>query len=337
MYWYKYLGANNLSEGGLINLLSSSYILENNILRQIGVYSKQQRQTRDSFSFKWKKRNTYESGAVHNNSRRWLKERYLGSEDNISLLEKWIPDGTKLLDVGCGAGFSALLLFEKFINKTHYLGVDISNAVDVATKRFNESNIKGEFLQSDILKLPFSGPTFDIIFSEGVLHHTDSTEKALKYLTTLLMPGGRFMFYIYLKKGPIREYSDDFIRSYLNNLDDKQAWDELIPLTKLGKVLGDLDLRVDIPEEIPFLGIPKGTIDLQRLFYWYILKAYYKPDWTHDEMNHVNYDWYRPTNCHRHTPEEIKKWCNEADLRIEHMDLQESGITVVANKNKSKY
>ena len=333
MYWYKYLSANNLNEGESIDLLSSKYILKNNILRQNEVYSKQQNQTKEAFGFKWNKRETYESNTIHVNSQRWLKERYLRSEEDAELLKKWLPDGAKFLDVGCGSGFSAMLLFEKFINKINYLGVDISSAVDIAVKRFNENNIRGEFLQADILKLPFSGPTFDVIFSEGVLHHTDSTEKALKYLATLLIPGGRFMFYVYLKKGPIREYSDDFIRNHLSNMDDKQAWEALIPLTKLGKILGDLRLKVDIPEEIPFLGIPAGSIDLQRLFYWYVLKAYYKPEWTHDEMNHVNYDWYRPTNCYRHTPGEIRKWCNEAKLKIEHMDIQDSGITVVAIQN----
>ncbi len=333
MYWYKYLGVDKLDEDGTINLMSSEYVLKNRILRQKEVYSKQQNQTRDTFSFKWKKRDTYESNNVHNHSRNWLKERYLGSEKNTVLLKKWLPDGTKFLDVGCGSGFSALLLFEKYINQIHYLGVDISSAVDVADKRFKERNTRGEFLQADILKLPFSGPTFDVIFSEGVLHHTDSTEKALKYLATLLIPGGRLMFYVYRKKGPVREFSDDFIRNHLSVMDDKHAWDALFPLTKLGKILGDLNMKVNIPEEIPFLGIPAGPIDLQRLFYWYILKAYYRPEWALEEMNHVNYDWYRPLNCHRHTPDEIKKWCGEAKLKIEHMDIQDSGITVVAIQN----
>jgi len=49
-------------------------------------------------------------------------------------------------------------------------------------------------------------------------------------------------------------------------------------------------------------------------------------------MNHINFDWYRPTNCHRHTPEEIKKWCNDNGLKINNMVIQDSGITVVAQR-----
>ena len=332
MYWYKYLGADNLNQDDTINLMSSEYILKNRILRQIGSYSQTQSQTSDTFGYKWKKRDTYDSNNVHDHSRNWLKERYLGGEVNSDLLGSWMHDGARFLDAGCGAGFSALLLFEEYINKVNYLGVDISNAVEIALKRFNEVKIKGEFLQTELMNLPFSGPTFDIIFSEGVLHHTDSTEKTFRYLADLLMPKGKFMFYVYRKKGPIREYSDDFIRNHLKDMDNDQIWKELLPLTKLGKVLGDMNMKVNVPEKIPFLEIPEGPIDLQRLFYWYIFKAFYRPEWALEEMNHVNFDWYSPANCHRHTPEEIREWCSVSNLEIIRMEIQDSGITVVAQK-----
>jgi len=105
-----------------------------------------------------------------------------------------------------------------------------------------------------------------------------------------------------------------------------------MPLTKLGKALGDLKVAVSVPEEIPILGIPAGPIDIQRLFYWHVMKAYYRPDWTLDEMNHINFDWFRPANCHRQTPEQVRTWCAEAHLKIKSIDIQESGIAVVAQR-----
>lgn len=331
MYWASYLGISKLSQGKTVDILSSPYILINNILRQKEVYSETQNQTKDTFGFKWNKRDTYSSQDVQDANRNWLMERYL--KGNTELLERWLPPNAKVLDAGCGSGFSAILLFNRYIKRIHYLGVDISDAVDVAEERFKEKGFPGEFLQANLLSLPFNEPVFDVIFSEGVLHHTDSTEAALKYLATLLMPGGRFLFYVYRKKGALREFTDDYIREYLKVLNDKEAWECLLPLTKLGKAIGELDIEIDIPDAIPFLGIPAGTIELQRLIYWYIFKAYYRLGWTLEEMNHVNFDWYRPLNCHRHTPEEISRWCSEAGLDIEHMDVQESGITVVAVKH----
>ena len=42
--------------------------------------SKNQQQTDDTFGFKWKKRNTYESEAVQSEWTRWLFEKYLDSD-----------------------------------------------------------------------------------------------------------------------------------------------------------------------------------------------------------------------------------------------------------------
>ncbi len=330
-YWYKYLNV-ELKKNKKLKINSIKYILHNEILREEAIYSQNQSQTSHTFGFKWSKRATYESDHVQRARKNWLNERYLDNEE--FKLKKWLFPGANILDTGCGSGNSAIIFFDNYLNKTNYLGVDISSAVDVAKQKFLEKGFPGEFIQGNILNLPFKKPVFDIIFSEGVLHHTDSTEKAVKYLSDFLLPGGRFLFYVYAKKGPIREFTDDLIRNYLKNINNEEAWESLKPLTKLGKILGDLDININIPEEIPYLEIPKGTINLQRLFYWHIFKAYYRPEWDLEELNHCNFDWYRPLNCHRHTPEEIKKWCKESHLDIEHLNIQLSGITVVGKKRK---
>jgi arsenite methyltransferase len=332
--YYQYLGADNLAESDTITINGCCYFKRHGLLRQDELCAREQEQTRDAFAYKWKKSNTYNSNTVKDKASRWLFERYLGNEPD--LLKEWFVPGAKVLDAGCGSAFSAQLLFGDYINSINYLGIDISEAVDVAVSDFKSKNLKGEFIQADILKLPFEKSFFDIIFSEGVLHHTSSTEQALKYLSTILLPGGLFLFYVYNKKGPIREYTDDYVRSQLRGLDDQEAWDQLLPLTKLGKTIGELNLSVNVPEDIPMLGIPAGEVDIQRLFYWYICKAYYDQDYTPDEMNHINFDWYRPLNCHRQSPEEVEKWCDEAELSIERLDIQDAGITVVARKSSSR-
>lgn len=298
----------------------------------IATQSVEQVQTRDAFGFKWAQRATYESDAVKRASRDWLLERYCGNDP--ARLEEWLADGKKvILDAGCGAGFSALLFFGEHLKRHHYLGVDISSAVEVARQRFAEQGLPGDFLQCDLMNLPLPDGSADIIFSEGVLHHTDSTKQAIRYLATKLKPGGRFMFYVYAKKAVIREFTDDHIRQQLMELSDEQAWKALEPLTKLGIELGKLDCEIEVPEDIPYLGIKKGRMDLQRFFYWNICKLYYRPDWSMDEMNHVNFDWFRPLNCHRQTPEQVQAWVAESGLHIERLNVQEAGITVVAKKD----
>lgn len=294
-------------------------------------YSENQAQTQQTFGFKWAKREVYESEAIKKTAKAWLFERYCDRDP--TRLATWLGTDSKIiLDAGCGSGFSAALFFEDHLNHHDYLGVDISTSIEIAKMRFQEMNYPGDFLQMNLLDLPLPTESIDLIFSEGVLHHTDDTSKAIHYLTTKLKKGGWFLFYVYAKKAPIREFADDYIREQIRSLSDEEAWEALKPLTKLGKTLGELKLEIDVPEEIPFLEIPKGKITLQELFYWKICKLYYRDNFTLDEMNLINYDWYRPLNCRRHTKEEVIGFCRDAGLSIEHMNVQASGITIVAKK-----
>jgi arsenite methyltransferase len=296
-------------------------------------YSQNQSQTENSFAYKWQRRDTYESEEFQTKTKQWLMDRYCGNDP--ARLNMWLAGASKIiLDAGCGAGWSALLFFGNLLNKHEYLGVDISAAVDVARKRFAESNIKGDFLQCSLTDLPLEDESIDIIFSEGVLHHTDSTEESLKYLAKKLKKGGRFLFYVYKKKAVIREFTDDYVREAISQLNNEEAWEALKALTTLGISLGKLNIKVDVEEDIPYLGIKKGNYDLQRFFYWHVCKLYYDENLSFDAMNHINFDWYRPFNCHRHTPEEITRWCEESKLEIEHLDIQDSGITIVAVKKE---
>ena len=71
-----------------------------------------------------------------------------------------------------------------------WVGADISDAIDVARERLGGFG-GTHFVQADVLDLPFRPESFDVVFSEGVLHHTPSTERALKALVPLLRAGRR--------------------------------------------------------------------------------------------------------------------------------------------------
>ncbi|MDL2259341.1 class I SAM-dependent methyltransferase [Deltaproteobacteria bacterium OttesenSCG-928-K17] len=328
MFWYKKLKADRLDEGQNLN---NAYIMRSGILRSTALTSPQQEQTKETFGFKWNQLDSYQNDALEKTTAQWLLDRYLGGDPDK--LPVYFPDGAKVLDAGCGSGFSALLLLRPRLKFIKYLGVDISAAVDVAKQRFAAQNEPGEFIQETLTSLPFEAPVFDVIFSEGVLHHTDNPAQTFDELAKLLLPGGLFMFYVYKKKGPIREFTDDYIRGELAPLSDSEAWEALRPLTRLGAALGELDMEVDVPQDIDFLGLKAGKINLQRLFYWHIFKAYYRQDYSLETMNHINYDWYRPLNCHRQTLEDVQAWCRNASLNIERCDVQDSGFTIVARKN----
>jgi SAM-dependent methyltransferase len=294
--------------------------------------SDHQDQTRDAFGYKWRRRDTYDTPAMAAFTRRWLLEKYC--EGDAGRVDAWLgAGGSVILDAGCGAGHSATALFGHLLREHSYIGVDISDAVEVARQRFAELGFPGEFIQADLFHMPIADTSVDLALSEGVLHHTDDTRAAVAAVAAKLRPGGRFLFYVYARKAPIREYVDDLIREHLRPMSDEQAWEALKPLTSLGIAIGELDAQLDVPEAIPFLGIEAGKVDLQRFVYYTLMKAYYRPEFAFDEMHHINFDWYRPLNCHRHTEEEVREFCRAANLTIERLHAEPSGFAVVAVRN----
>lgn len=323
------LGAPLPAEGQSVEVRGQTLTMHEGILRARELVSARAKGDRDVFGFKWAKRETFE-GELLRFMRQWLIEKY-GDVANAP----WLFDGSAnpiLLDAGCGAAMSALALFEPVLGRMRYLGVDVSTAVDVAKARFAERGLPAAFLQADLNQLPLPENCVDLIFSEGVLHHTDDTRAALAAVTRHLKAGGRILFYVYRKKGPIREFTDDFIRDKLQSMSPEQGWQAVLPLSRLGKVLGELDIEIDVPERIDLLDIPAGRISLQRFFYWHVFKAFYRPGMSIEELNHINFDWYAPKNAHRHDPQEVRCWCADLGLVIERERVEEAGITLIARK-----
>ena len=91
----------------------------------------------------------------------------------------------KILEVGCGAGFSVDYLKGKFIN---YLGIDYSrNLIDYALKHNYQNGAEFECLNINDFETKLK---FDVILMIGVLHHMSEPKKVIKLLDKFLTPGG---------------------------------------------------------------------------------------------------------------------------------------------------
>lgn len=316
-------------DGETWEVAGQSFVMADSIPRATTIVEAQA-QTANAFGFKWKKRDTFESPTALARVREWLSARY-GDMSEAA----WLFEGASsplVLDAGCGAAMSAMELFDPVLPRIRYLGVDVSAAVEVARDRFAERGWSAAFMQADITRLPLPPGSVDVIFSEGVLHHTPSTRGALHALAPLLRSGGRFMFYVYRRKGPVREFTDDLIREKMQGMQPEEAWRAMEPLTRLGIELGKLHAIIVLPEPIELLDIPAGEIDVQRLFYWHVAKAFYRDDLTFEEMNHINFDWYAPRHAYRQSVEEVRSWCHECGLEIEREQIEEAGITIIARR-----
>lgn len=260
---WEYLQVAEPAEDEIFRLGDHEFVVKDGIPRTNHYGSGPQTQTERVFGFKWNQRDTYDSDQMLKHARSWLLSRY--GDFNAWLAEH--GERPLLIDAGCGAAMSSIELFGDTTQDMRYFGIDISAAVDVARRRFIERGWTGGFMQADICDLPFPPSSVDLIFAEGSLHHTDSTEHSLKSLAHLLKPGGRFLFYVYRRKGPLREFTDNYIRHRLHEMSPSDAWTALEGLTRLGIALGELDVEVEVPEPVDLLDIPAGRINIQRLFY----------------------------------------------------------------------
>jgi len=85
-----------------------------------------------------------------------------------------VPDlGRKrVLDAGCGGGRYTVAW--RLLGAREVFGIDISESgIADATRRVRLAQLDGVlFLRGNVLAIPFPDNTFDVVFSNGVLHHT---------------------------------------------------------------------------------------------------------------------------------------------------------------------
>lgn len=106
-----------------------------------------------------------------------------------------------VLDAGCGAGRYTVAWHMLGASRT--VGIDVSSiGIHDARRRIAEAEIGGvEFEEGNVLQLPFEDNSFDIVFSNGVLHHTADWQVGVGELTRVLRRGGLGWLYLIEKPG----------------------------------------------------------------------------------------------------------------------------------------
>ncbi|MDX6385672.1 MAG: hypothetical protein QOK48_3245 [Blastocatellia bacterium] len=115
----------------------------------------------------------------------------------------WMPEvmgfndfaGARLLEVGCGMG-TDLLQFARA--GAHVTGIDLTpRSIQISRQHFDLYDAQGDFAVSDAENLPFADGSFEVVYSNGVLHHTPDTAEAVREVHRVLRPGGlaRVMLY----------------------------------------------------------------------------------------------------------------------------------------------
>jgi len=284
--------------------------------------------TEKAFSSKWKRYyKNYQAKKWYDFTEKWFLERF--GWKNVSLFNRFLKTRHFILDAGTGVGNSA----KRFSPSPNSLvfAVDASDSIEFAYEKYgNISNV--HFIQADLLQLPFKRKFFDFICADQVIHHTKNTKLAFKSLVKHLSLNGIISIYVYNKKGPVREFADDYIRKRTTKMSEKDCLEFSENIALLGKSLSNVKKNITISKDIPILNIKAGTYDIQRFIYWHFLKCFWADDNDFHRSVGVNFDWFYPKYAWRHSSKEVKKWHVDEKLKIIHFKEIESGINVTGKK-----
>lgn len=117
----------------------------------------------------------------------------------LQTFQDLLPKG-RVLDIGCASGRDAKLLVEQGYE---VVGIDLSTEL---LKMARENVPSVQFLEADMLELPFEDNSFDGIWSAAVVHHLKVSDMptAIKEMYRVLKPGG--VVFIGTKSGEGEKY-----------------------------------------------------------------------------------------------------------------------------------
>ncbi|HYG74489.1 MAG TPA: class I SAM-dependent methyltransferase [Planctomycetota bacterium] len=123
------------------------------------------------------------------------------STEELPFLYEVVPfasfAGKRVLELGCGAGYDA---YEICRNKAVYTGIDLTpQNIERTRKHLELFGYTPTVQHGDAENLTFGDAQFDIIFSNGVLHHTPDMEKSFREACRVTKPGGEFWVILYHK------------------------------------------------------------------------------------------------------------------------------------------
>jgi SAM-dependent methyltransferase len=106
--------------------------------------------------------------------------------------------GRDVLEAGCGIATDGM----RFVRAgARYTGVDFSpTALALARRRLALEGGGARFVQASVTELPFPDGSFDLVYSNGVIHHLPGTAEVIREFHRLLRPGGTAIVMVYHRR-----------------------------------------------------------------------------------------------------------------------------------------
>jgi SAM-dependent methyltransferase/uncharacterized protein YbaR (Trm112 family) len=224
--------------------------------------------------------------------------------DDLKLLNRevwlrWISQaGIKpnaLLNIGVGLGRETEALHSLWPDAEMF-GVDLNFALLQSAQRL-KARAGLHFVIASLFALPFAVSSFELVYSQGVIHHTYSTRDAFKTIAQFVTPGGYLFVWVYglddhlVLRGPL-------------GVANRAQW-------HVETVVRPLVNRAPAPLRDLFFGVLTALVHpLVRS------RMIHKRGWKWRNTNHGLRDWLSPRYAHRHSYNELLEWYEELGFRI---------------------
>ena len=123
----------------------------------------------------------------------FFERRFLANEiDPIKVFENRV-----CLDAGCGNGRGALFMLRNGARSVHAVDINVTN-VETTSRLLQSFGFSGvECREADLQHLPYPDRTFDVVFCNGVIHHTVDPDSCLQEIARVIKVGGQAWIYVY--------------------------------------------------------------------------------------------------------------------------------------------
>ena len=138
-------------------------------------------------------------GDLEKFSREWYEKieshRYQAEPFIHSVAQFTRHHGKKILEVGVGAGTDHLQWARAGLD---CYGVDLTDeAIETTRRRLEIYRLHSNLQRIDAETLPFGNNSFDIVYSWGVIHHSECPDRIIEEIHRVLKKGGRFIGMMY--------------------------------------------------------------------------------------------------------------------------------------------
>lgn len=199
-----------------------------------------------------------------------------------------IPVNVKeVLNVGCGFGAEADAL-SKIVKDADIYGIDLNFSLLNSGQLFTKKP-SIHLIIASLFHLPFNKSSFDLVYCQGVLHHTYSTHDAFNSIAAFVKEGGYIFTWVYA-------------------LEDHLIIKGIVGVFSKLKYIAQNILR---PLFSRFPGhLRKITVFSISLVYHYIelSRSRHKEEWKLKNTFHSLYDLLTPRFAYRHSFNEVIEW-----------------------------